>query len=232
MMTIRKSQERGYAKHDWLESFHSFSFADYYDAAHMGYSVLRVINEDKVAAGSGFGMHGHRDMEIITYMLAGELRHQDSMGNGSVIHTGDVQYMSAGAGVRHSEINPSSVHEAHLLQIWLLPATVGLPPNYAQKHFSPEQKRNRWCLVVSDDGREGSIQIQQNVNLYATVLGAGGQLNTTLHEDRRAYLQVAKGEVLCNGVQLFAGDAAIVEAESQISIQALQNAELLLFDLP
>lgn len=232
MITIRKSQDRGYAKHDWLESFHSFSFADYYDAAHMGYSVLRVINQDKIAAGTGFGMHGHRDMEIITYMLAGELKHQDSMGNGSIIRAGDVQYMSAGVGVRHSEINPSAEHEAHLLQIWLLPAVLGLPPNYAEKHFLPEQKRNRWCLVVSSDGREGSIQIQQAVDLYASVLDAGSQLSKTLQDNRRAYLQIAKGEVQCNGVQLSAGDAAKIEAETAIELIAMAEAEVLWFDLP
>lgn len=232
VITIRKSQTRGYARHGWLESYHSFSFAEYFDNAHMGYSVLRVINEDKIAAGMGFGLHPHRDMEIITYMIAGELRHQDSMGNGAVIHAGDVQYMSAGTGVRHSEFNASATNEAYLLQIWILPTQANLTPQYAQQHFSDEQKRNRWCRIVSAQASEPAIHIQQDVNMDAAVLEIGCTLNKVMQEGRCAYLQVVSGTVLCNGVRLNAGDAAQIEQEVQITLQAQAEAEFLWFDLP
>ena len=232
MITLRKSQARGHANHGWLDSYHSFSFAEYYDAAHMQYSVLRVINEDKVAAAAGFGMHGHRDMEIITYMLAGELRHQDSMGNGAVIRAGDVQRMTAGTGIRHSEINASSTTEAHLLQIWLLPSQLGLPPSYEDKHIPLASKHNQWRLIASPDARESSLLIHQDVELWATVLDAQQSLDYVLHPTRCAYLQVAAGQVLLNGQVLEAGDAAMVEAEAMMHVQAQVDAELLLFDLP
>jgi redox-sensitive bicupin YhaK (pirin superfamily) len=232
MITIRKSQDRGHANHGWLDSYHSFSFAEYYDPAHMGYSVLRVINEDKIAAGGGFGMHSHRDMEIITYMLAGELTHRDSMGNGSVIHAGDVQRMTAGSGIRHSEINASAESEAHLLQIWITPAQTNLVPSYEEKHFSNEQKHNQWCLIASPDGREGAITIQQAVDLYAIVLDAEHKLSVPLKQKRCAYLQVVAGEVLCAGNLLKAGDAAKIENETSVEITAQLNAEMLWFDLP
>lgn len=232
MITIRKSSTRGYAQHDWLESFHSFSFAEYHDDAYMGYSVLRVINEDKIAAGLGFGMHPHRNMEIITYMISGELRHQDSMGNSSVIGAGDVQYMSAGTGVRHSEINASSSHEAHLLQIWILPQYTGLTPHYAEQHFSAEQKRNRWCPIASPLVNESAIQIQQDVQLDAAILETGFSLQKKLTPNRCAYLQVVSGTLNCNGELLNAGDAAQVEQESEVNLQTTSGAELLWFDLP
>lgn len=232
MITIRKSLERGHANHGWLDSYHSFSFAEYYDPAHMGYSVLRVINEDKVAAGGGFGMHSHRDMEIITYMLAGELTHKDSMGNGSVIRAGDVQRMTAGSGIRHSEINAATESEAYLLQIWITPAQNNLAPSYEEKHFSDEQKHNQWCLIASPDGRDGAITIQQAVDLYATVLDVECNISMPLQQKRCAYLQVVAGEVLCAGALLSAGDAAIIENENSIEVKAQSNAEMLWFDLP
>lgn len=232
MITLRTSQARGHANQGWLDSYHSFSFAEYYDPAHMQYSVLRVINEDKVAAGTGFGMHGHRDMEIITYMLAGELRHQDSMGNGAVIRAGDVQRMSAGTGVRHSEVNASTNTEAHLLQIWLLPEKNGLPPSYEDKTIPLENKLNQWCLVASPTAREHSLMIHQNVELWATVLEAQQTLRYDLQSSRCAYVQVARGQVTLNGYTLSAGDAAMIEAESVVDIQANAESELLLFDLP
>lgn len=232
MITLRTSQDRGHANQGWLDSYHSFSFAEYYDPAHMQYSVLRVINEDKVAAGTGFGMHGHRDMEIITYMLAGELRHQDSMGNGAVIRAGDVQRMSAGTGVRHSEINASTSTEAHLLQIWLLPEKNGLPPSYEDKTIPLEKKLNQWCLIASPTARADSLMIHQNVELWATVIEAQQSLHYDFQSARCGYLQVARGQVNLNGLVLNAGDAAMIEAESVINLQANVESELLLFDLP
>ncbi len=232
MVSVRKSQARGHANHGWLDSYHSFSFAEYYDPAHMQYSVLRVINEDKIAGGAGFGMHGHRDMEIITYMLAGKIKHEDSMGNGSVIRAGDVQRMSAGTGVRHSEINASKEVEAHLLQIWLLPSQEGLPPSYEDKSIPLEKKLNQWCLVASPNGREDSLTIHQDVELWATVLTAGLALTYRFQLSRRGYLQVARGQIKINGQLLMAGDAAMIEVESQIDMQAIVESEVLLFDLP
>jgi redox-sensitive bicupin YhaK (pirin superfamily) len=232
MISIRKSQARGHANHGWLDSYHSFSFADYYDPSYMQYSVLRVINEDKIAAGSGFGMHGHRDMEIITYMLAGEIRHEDSMGNGAVIRAGDVQRMSAGTGVRHSEVNASADTEAHLLQIWLLPSKEGLPPSYEDKTIPLTNKLNRWCLVASPNAREDSLLIHQDVELWASVLDANQALSYALQTKRCAYLQLARGELRLNGQLLTAGDAAMIEGESQLTISATIASEILLFDLP
>jgi quercetin 2,3-dioxygenase len=232
MISIRKSQARGHANHGWLDSYHSFSFAEYYDSAHMQYSVLRVINEDKVAGGAGFGMHGHRDMEIITYMLAGEIKHQDSMGNGAVIRAGDVQRMSAGTGVRHSEMNASADTEAHLLQIWLLPSKEGLPPSYEDKTIPPASKSNQWCLVASPNARDDSLMIHQDVELWASVLDANQMLSYALQPGRCGYLQVARGQMYLNGQLLTVGDAAMIEAENQMTITAVTESEVLLFDLP
>lgn len=232
MITLRKSQDRGHANHGWLDSYHSFSFSEYFDPAHMQYSVLRVINEDKVAGGTGFGMHPHRDMEIITYMLAGELRHQDSMGNGSVIGAGDVQRMTAGTGIRHSEINATTDKEAHLLQIWLIPAQNGLPPSYEDKHISEAKKLNRWCLIASPDARSHSLMIHQDVELWATILQENKTLEYMLQPARCVYLHVARGQLTLNGQTLSAGDAAMISVEQKIEIQAQQESEVLLFDLP
>lgn len=242
MLKIRPSNERGYAHHGWLESYHSFSFAEYYDPAHMGFSVLRVINEDVVAAGAGFGMHPHRDMEIITYMLAGELRHQDSMGNTAVIKAGDVQRMTAGTGVRHSEINASNEAPVHLLQIWLLPAQAGLPPSYEDRHFSLSQKLNQWCLLVSEDGRDSSLLIHQDVSVFASVMTQAHALDVSVKQGRKAYLQVARGELQVRNaslndvglseINLKAGDALLLDNAMSLRLTAEQEAEVLLFDLP
>jgi len=232
MITLRKSEQRGHANHGWLDSYHTFSFAHYYDPNYMGYSVLRVINEDVIAGGKGFSMHPHRDMEIVTYMLAGALRHQDSLGNGSVIRAGDVQRMSAGTGIVHSEFNASSTEPAHLLQIWLLPERNDITPGYEEKHFVPADKQDRWCLVASQDGREGSLKIHQDVALYASCLAAGERLTYTLQPGRSAYIQLARGTLTLNGEVLMAGDAAAIDTQQVIDLVADEDAELLMFDLP
>ncbi len=232
MISLRKAQDRGHANHGWLDSYHSFSFSSYQDPEHMHYSVLRVINEDVIAPSMGFGMHPHRDMEIITYMLKGELRHEDSLGNGSVIRAGDVQRMSAGTGIVHSEFNASDRTQAHLLQIWLLPEKNGITPGYEEKHFAAAQKQDRWRLIASRDGREDSLHIHQDVELYATVLTENQQLGYSVSPGRSVYLQVARGSIALNGLLLEAGDAAKVDAQQQIEITAGEEAELLLFDLP
>jgi len=232
MIKLRKSAERGHANHGWLDSYHSFSFNRYYDPAHMQYSVLRVINEDVVAPDRGFGMHPHQDMEIVTYMLSGALRHMDSLGNGSVIRAGDVQRMTAGSGIVHSEVNASSSEPAHLLQIWMLPERNGLEPGYEEKHFSTEEKLNRLRLIASRDAREGSLLVHQDVSLYASVLQQGKTLSYTLGEDRSAYLQLARGRLDLNGEMLLAGDAAKLEQVGQVSLLAEEDAEFLLFDMP
>jgi redox-sensitive bicupin YhaK (pirin superfamily) len=232
MITIRKSQERGHANHGWLDSYHSFSFSRYYDPEHMGYSVLRVINEDVIAAAQGFGMHSHRDMEIVTYMLQGEIRHEDSMGNGSVIRAGDVQRMTAGTGVTHSEFNASATEQAHLLQIWLLPERDNIEPGYEEKHFSPEEKQGRWRLIASRDAREESLLIHQDVSLYAAVLAKDDSLDYDMQAGRSLYIQLARGSVNLNGQVLVAGDAAKVDTQQGIAITAMEPSELLLFDLP
>ncbi|PKO52720.1 MAG: quercetin 2,3-dioxygenase [Betaproteobacteria bacterium HGW-Betaproteobacteria-2] len=232
MIKLRKSAERGHANHGWLDSYHSFSFNRYYDPAHMQYSVLRVINEDVVAPDRGFGMHPHQDMEIVTYMLSGALRHMDSLGNGSVIRTGDVQRMTAGSGIVHSEVNASSSEPAHLLQIWMLPERSGLEPGYEEKHFPAEEKLNRLRLIASRDAREGSLLVHQDVSLYASVLQQGKTLSYTLGEDRSAYLQLARGRLDLNGEILLAGDAAKLEQVGQVSLLAEEDAEFLLFDMP
>lgn len=232
MIKLRKSAERGHANHGWLDSYHSFSFNRYYDPAHMQYSVLRVINEDVIAPDRGFGMHPHQDMEIVTYMLSGALRHMDSLGNGSVIRAGDVQRMTAGSGIVHSEVNASSSEPAHLLQIWMLPERSGLEPGYEEKHFSAEEKLNRLRLIASRDAREGSLLVHQDLSLYASVLQQGKTLSYVLGEDRSAYLQLARGRLDLNGEMLLAGDAAKLEQVGQVSLLAEEDAEFLLFDMP
>lgn len=232
MLTIRKSEARGHANHGWLDSYHSFSFSQYYDPAHMNYSVLRVINEDVIAPSMGFGMHPHRDMEIITYMLAGELAHKDSLGNGSKIARGDVQRMSAGTGIVHSEFNASNQQAAHLLQIWLLPERNDIAPGYEEKHFADHEKRNRWRLIASRDQADGSLLVHQDVKLLATILESSNSLNYELAKGRSAYLQLARGRVVVNDVEIEAGDAVMLDQEAAIEIQAQTEAEMLLFDLP
>jgi redox-sensitive bicupin YhaK (pirin superfamily) len=230
-ITIRKSEERGHLNHGWLDTYHTFSFDQYYDPAHMHFRSLRVINEDRVAAGQGFPTHSHRDMEIITYILAGALEHRDSMGNGSVIRPGDVQRMSAGTGVSHSEFNPSDAEAVHLLQIWIMPRARNLPPSYEQKAFSEDERRNGLRLVASDDGRDGSVTIQQDAELYAGILGRDNTIEYALAENRYAWLQVARGTLNLNGHELTQGDGAAVSGERALKIVAADEAELLLFDL-
>lgn len=234
---IRKSADRGHANHGWLDSYHSFSFANYYDPAHMGYSVLRVINEDVIAPAQGFGMHSHRDMEIITYMLQGTLRHEDSMGNGSVIGAGDVQRMTAGTGVRHSEFNASNQESAHLLQIWLIPESEGIVPGYEEKHFDAASKHNQWRLIASRDAREDSLLIHQDVDLFATLLAAGQRLVYEPRVGRSLYFQMASGRATLNGTPLEQGDAMMVRNEASLEIETIEivaqtDAEIVLFDLP
>lgn len=229
---LRKSDARGHANHGWLDSYHSFSFANYYDPAYMGYSVLRVINEDIVAPAKGFGMHPHNNMEIITYMLGGKLQHKDSLGNGSVIKAGDVQRMTAGTGIVHSEFNASQEEAAHLLQIWILPAEQGLAPSYEDKHFTAAQKQDRWCLLASPDAREGSLRVHQDMALYATILSQSSSLDYDLQAHRSAYLHIAKGQVKVGGELLNAGDALMLDQHGSLRVEALQEAEILLFDLP
>jgi len=232
MITLRKSQERGYADHGWLQSFHSFSFADYYDPAHMGFGPLRVINEDRVAPGAGFGTHGHRDMEIISYVLDGELAHKDSMGNGSVIRPGDVQRMSAGTGVRHSEFNQAKDRTTHFLQIWIEPNVAGIAPSYEEKRFADAEKQGRLRLVASPDGAEGSVRIHQDARLYVSRLAAGDSLAVDLSPGRLGYLHLVRGALTVNGQRLAGGDAAKVRDEARLQISAEGDSELLLFDLP
>ena len=231
MMDIRKSQERGHANHGWLDSHFTFSFAGYVDPQHRQFRTLRVMNDDRVAGGGGFPKHPHHDMEIVTYVLEGALEHQDSMGNGSVIKPGDVQYMSAGAGVAHSEFNASKTEPVHLYQIWMLPEKQGLQPAYDQKNFSEAEKRGKLRLVASPDGRNGSVKIRQNNELYATVLGAGETVKHELKKDRYAYVQVARGSVKLNGTKLDAGDGAAISAEKAVELTGVENTEVLLFDL-
>lgn len=231
MITIRKSHERGHFEHGWLNTYHTFSFDQYHDPRHMGFRSLRVINEDFVQPGHGFPTHGHRDMEIITYILAGALEHRDSMGNGSIIRRGDAQRMSSGTGVRHSEANPSPDTPVHLLQIWILPDEQNRPPEYEEKKFSDDEKRNRLRLIVSPDGDDGAVKIHQDAKIYASVLAAGQEVVHTLADGRSAWLQVAAGSVTLNDAALMQGDAAAVSEESKLRITANEPAEVLLFDL-
>ena len=231
MIALRKSAERGFADHGWLKSFHTFSFAGYHDPRNMGYGPLRVINEDRVAPGEGFGKHPHRDMEIISYVLDGELEHKDSMGTGSVIRPGDVQRMSAGTGVFHSEYNPSPTNGVHFLQIWIEPAEIGIKPSYEQKFFSSEQKRGKLRLLASPDGRDGSVTVHQDALLYATLVDGDEKVTHELADDRKAYVHVARGSVKVNGQPLGSGDALKIERESEIVIDNGDDAEVLVFDL-
>src|SRR6266403_3569831 len=231
MIAIRKSADRGRTKIDWLDSRHTFSFGEYYDSGQSGFRALRVINEDRVRAGAGFPKHPHRDMEIVTYVLEGVLEHKDSMGNGSVIKPGDLQYMSAGTGVAHSEFNASKTEPVHLYQIWMLPEKQGLQPAYDQKNFSEAEKRGKLRLVASPDGRDGSVKIRQDNELYATVLGAGETVKHELKKDRHAYVQVARGSVKLNGTPLKTGDGAAISAEKAVELTGVKDAEVLLFDL-
>ena len=231
MITIRKSDDRGHADHGWLDTRFTFSFADYYDPEHVHFRTLRVMNDDRIAGGGGFPTHPHRDMEIVTYVLEGALAHKDSMGNGSVIRPGDVQYMSAGTGVAHSEFNASEKDTVHLYQIWMFPDKKNYTPMYDQKHFSEGDKRGKLRLVVSPDGREGSVKIRQDNQLYATVLAPGESVKHALKKDRHAYVQVARGSVTLNGQALEAGDGAAISAEKSLELTGVKDAEVLLFDL-
>lgn len=231
MNALRKSSERGFADHGWLKSFHTFSFANYYDPEHMGFGSLRVINEDRVDPGEGFGKHPHRDMEIISYVLDGELEHKDSIGTGSVIRPGDVQRMSAGTGVTHSEYNPSPNNPVHFLQIWIEPAKRGIKPSYEQKFFSLADKRGKLRIVASPDGRDGSVTINQDAYLYAAIVDGAEQVSYKLAEGRKAYVHMARGSATVNGRPLRAGDALQVDSESNIEIEDGSKAEVLLFDL-
>jgi quercetin 2,3-dioxygenase len=231
MIQIRKANARGHADHGWLDTWHTFSFADYFDPEHMGFRSLRVINEDRVAPGQGFGMHGHRDMEIVTCVLSGELEHRDSLGNGSVIRPGELQRMTAGTGVLHSEANPSATEPVHLYQIWLLPERKGLTPGYEQKTFPDEQKQGRWRLVASRDGHDGSLTIHQDAALYLASLGGGEELSRELKPGRHLWLQVLRGAVTLNGQSLVAGDGAAVSDEKAVAIRGNGEVEVMLFDL-
>ncbi len=231
MIKRRAAGERGHANHGWLETHFTFSFADYHDEEHMGFRTLRVINDDTIQPAGGFGTHPHRDMEIITYILEGALEHKDNMGTGSVISAGDVQHMSAGRGVTHSEFNPSSERPVRLLQIWIRPAERGIEPGYDQKSFPEESKRGRLCLIASPDGRDGSLTIHQDVSLYATVLAGGDRVKYDLRAGRHAWVQVARGEAKVNGVRLHEGDGAAVSDESRLEFEGVETAEVLLFDL-
>jgi quercetin 2,3-dioxygenase len=231
MITIRGARERGHFDHGWLNTYHTFSFDQYYDPRYMGFRTLRVINEDFVAGGRGFPKHGHRDMEIITYILEGALKHEDSMGNGSVIRPGDVQRMTAGTGVRHSEQNASEREQVHLLQIWILPHTVDLEPGYEQKAFSEDERCGRLKLIASEDGTDGSVLVHQDVKLFASIISAGEQVEHTMDQQRHAWIQVARGAINVNGEKADQGDGVIVAGESTLQIRAEENAEVLLFDL-
>lgn len=231
MITTRKSNERGHANHGWLDSNFSFSFAEYYDPAHMHFGALRVINDDRIAAGMGFGTHPHQDMEIITYVLAGAIEHKDSMGNGSVIRAGNVQRMSAGTGVRHSEFNPSSSEQTHLLQIWILPARKGDAPSYEEKVFSDADKRGQLRLVASPDGEADSVTIHQDVKLYAGLFDGSERAVMPIPMGRKLYVHLARGSAEVNGLPLQAGDAVMLTHETLLSIQNGKDAEVLVFDL-
>ena len=232
MLQIRKSNDRGHANHGWLDSHHSFSFGSYHDPAHMGFGPLRVINEDRVDAGAGFGTHGHSDMEIISYVLDGELAHKDNIGNGSVIRPGDVQRMSAGTGVMHSEFNHAKDRATHFLQIWIEPDVQGIAPGYEEKHFDDAEKRGLLRLIASPDGRDGSVVVHQNARVYAGLFDGAESASLSLDPERLAYVHVATGEVVVNGMRLEAGDAVRVTAETQLSLGDAKQAHVLVFDLP
>ncbi|WP_293149226.1 MULTISPECIES: pirin family protein [unclassified Microcoleus] len=231
MIAVRKSEARGHANHGWLDSYHTFSFANYYDRNYMNFRSLRVINEDVVNPGKGFGTHGHSDMEIITYVLEGALEHKDSLGTGAVIKPGEVQRMSAGTGIQHSEFNPSQTDRVHLLQIWLLPDTNGLEPSYEQRDFPLTERRGKLRLVAARDARDGAVKVHQDVDLYAAVLDKNSRVSHVLQPNRHAWIQVARGAVLLNGLSLEKGDGAAVSDEAELVIEAAEDAEFLLFDL-
>jgi len=231
MITVRRGAERGHFDHGWLDTYHTFSFASYHDPKHMGFRSLRVINEDRVKPAEGFGTHAHRDMEILTWVLEGALEHKDSMGNGSIIRPGDIQRMSAGTGVTHSEFNPSRDEPVHLLQIWLLPRERGLTPGYEEKRFSPETRRGGLRLIAARDGRDGAVTIHQDVDLWTALLEPGESVRHVLQPGRHAWLHVASGTVTANGERLGAGDGAAVSGEKAVEVKAADRAEILLFDL-
>lgn len=231
MILVRPASERGHADHGWLKAFHSFSFANYYDPEHMGFRTLRVLNDDSVQPGQGFGTHGHKDMEIITYVLDGALEHKDSMGTGSVLYPGDVQRMSAGSGVTHSEFNHSQDEVLRLLQIWILPEKNGIEPGYEEKHFSAEEKRGRLRLIASPDGQDDSLRIHQDVRVYAGLLEEGDRVLHDLPSGRHLWLQVARGRVQANGIELSQGDGLAISDESRLDLVGVGPGEILLFDL-
>jgi redox-sensitive bicupin YhaK (pirin superfamily) len=232
MLQVRRSAERGYFDHGWLKSYHTFSFADYHDPDWIAYGPLRVINDDRVAPGQGFGKHGHRDMEILTYLLEGELEHQDSMGNGSIIRVGDVQRMSAGTGVTHSEFNPSDKQAVHLLQIWIHPEVTGLAPGYEQKHFAAPDKRGRLRLIASRAGEDGAVVIHQDARVYAGLFDGAEHADLPVSAGRRAWVQVARGALAVDGTRLEAGDGAHTAGPAQLALRDGAQAEVLVFDLP
>jgi redox-sensitive bicupin YhaK (pirin superfamily) len=231
MLRIRKAGERGHFDHGWLDTYHTFSFADYYDPAHLGFRALRVMNDDRVQPGHGFGMHGHRDMEIVTYVLSGALEHKDSMGNGSILRAGQLQRMTAGTGVRHSEFNPSDKEEVHLYQIWLLPKRKGLEPSYEELALDEDEKRGRFRLIVSPDGAEGSMTIHQDARLYLALLRPGQAISHAIEPGRAAWLQVLVGTVKSFGKNFAAGDGVAITDEKAVAVQAEDASEVLLFDL-
>jgi redox-sensitive bicupin YhaK (pirin superfamily) len=231
MIEIRRSQERGHADHGWLNSYHSFSFADYFDPRHVEFGALRVINEDRVVPGAGFGTHGHRDMEIISYVLEGELAHQDSTGTASVIRPGDVQRMSAGRGVMHSEFNHSQTNPVHFLQIWIQPNVRGIPPEYEEKRFGPEEKRGRLRLIASPTGTDGSVQLHQDARVLAGLFDGAERASLAIEPGRRAYVHVARGQINANDVALGTGDALMVTDAASLTLRDGKAAEVLVFDL-
>ena len=232
MFVLRKSSDRGHLNHGWLDTYHTFSFGDYYDPSHMGFRALRVMNEDKVAAGQGFGMHPHRDMEIVTLVLSGALAHKDSLGHGETLRPGELQRMTAGTGIRHSEFNPSDTEPVHLYQVWLLPREAGLTPSYEQKAFDPAERKGRWQLVASPDGAGGSLTIQQDARIFLADLAAGQELQQAIGAGRYSWLQVLRGSVTVNGAKLETSDGLAVSEESVLNLRATNDAELMLFDLP
>jgi redox-sensitive bicupin YhaK (pirin superfamily) len=231
MLTVRKAEDRGHANHGWLDSYHSFSFANYYDPKHMGFRSLRVINEDAIAPAKGFPTHPHRDMEIITYVVSGAVAHKDSIGNTEKVGAGGVQRFSAGTGITHSEFNPSNTEGLHLLQIWLLPEQQGITPSYEQKEFPVATKRGQWRAIANHEATDGAVKLHQDAALYATILEPGEQLTYTLQADRHAWVQIVKGEVTLNGTTLDKGDAAAISNETTLAFEASTDVEILLFDL-
>jgi redox-sensitive bicupin YhaK (pirin superfamily) len=232
MIQVRKSKDRGHAQHGWLDSYHTFSFSDYYDPAFTGFRDLLVINEDRIEPAEGFGKHGHKNMEIITYVLEGELEHKDSTGTGSVIRHGDVQRMSAGTGIQHSEFNHSKENKCHLLQIWITPKNNGIKPSYEEKKFAPVENKNRLRLIVSPTGEDGSLSMHQDAKLFSTILEEGKEVGYEFKEKRHGWIQVARGSVVLNGTALHAGDGAAISNETHLKLVAQKPSEVLLFDLP